>query len=133
MDKHQLKQYIGLGLEIEQLEEEIMRLESSLLSTPCPRNDGMPRSVKPYHDNMAEAVAKLVDLINILQNKVELYRSSRLEIERAIEVLDSADRLLMRLRYIKGKIWEDVAEELGYSYQAVHWRHKNILRHMEKD
>lgn len=50
------------------------------------------------------------------------------EIERAVEGLpDGNGKQLLRLRYIEGKKWSDISEEMCYSEQHLHRIHQKAL------
>ena len=70
---------------------------------------GMPRSTSPKNA-VEESVAKLVDL----QEKLKAYRQEAEEIERFIcSVDDYQIRLILQLRYVDGKEWNEVAKYIG--------------------
>lgn len=128
MDKQTLSQYQVLEKEIDCLKNEIERLRDSLSAPPI--IDGMPKA-KAYQDRIANLVAKIVDLDNILTDKLSDLVECRIRIEEAISTLETADRLLLRLRYIDGEKWEDVADKMGYSWQGIHLRHSKALKKIE--
>lgn len=69
----------------------------------------MPRSTSPKNA-VEESVAKLVDL----QEKLKAYRQEAEEIERFIcSVDDYQIRLILQLRYVDGKEWNEVAKYIG--------------------
>ena len=87
----------------------------------------MPNA-RTYKDRVATLIAKIVDLDNILTYKLAKLIDCRILIEEAIDTLDSADRLLLRLRYIDGKRWDEIAGEIGYSVQRIWQIHGNALK-----
>ena len=87
----------------------------------------MPRA-KNNEDRIANLTAKIITLDNILITKLSKLVDFQIEIEEAIDTLESADRLLMRLRYIDGKKWDDIADEMGYSIQRVWQIHSSALK-----
>lgn len=54
-----------------------------------------------------------------------------LAIETAIASLSPNERRLFRLRYLQGKKWDDVCDELGYCRQQVFRIHKKALKVLE--
>ena len=130
MDKYVLRQYKPLEKEIACLKNEIERLRESFLSPP--NNDGLPRA-KGRRDRITILVSRIIDLDNILSEKLSQMVDCRLEIEEALETLEAADRLLIRLRYIEGFDWDKIALELGYDKQGknVYKRHNNIIRKLK--
>ena len=126
MDKWRLSQYQALSKEIKNLKEEIARIRDSAYYTPR-LIDGMPRA-RSNEDRIANLTAKIITLDDILVTKLSKLVDFQIEIEEAIDTLESADRLLMRLRYIDGKKWDDIADEMGYSIQRVWQIHSSALK-----
>ena len=126
MDKHRLRQYRFLVKEIAQIEDEKIRLASGMIGAV--RITDMPKGSNAVHDPMAEAAAKLADLSRLLATKLNDVISLRIEIERAINSLDEPrERLLIRLRYIEGRKWEQIALDMEYDYYWVLKLHKKAL------
>lgn len=125
MDKATLRQYISIVKEIEQLETEretvFARLQGAV------EYDGMPRS-RDVSDPVGDAAAKLGELKTLLDRKLDELADMRLAIEDAITELPSEERRLMRLRYIEGRRWEQIALETNYSIQRVWQLHGSILK-----
>lgn len=48
--------------------------------------------------------------------------------EAAVAVLPDRERLIIRLRYIEGMTWPEVAKETSYSQRAVHYIHSSALK-----
>ena len=127
MDKHTLKQYQAILREIDQLEQEKQRVLSRLLSPSPP--DGQPHgSGSP--DKIGEAVARRDKYQRLIDRKLDELISLREQIETAIESLPPNDRRLLRLRYIEGMTWEQLAVEMNYNYRWVLRLHGRILRDM---
>ena len=128
MDKEVLRQYLVLVNEIRCLKEEIKRLRESYLS---PRIlDGMP-GTKSHGDRIASLTAKIIDLDELLTDKQIQLIDYRFIIEDAIVTLESADRLLIRLRYIEGRSWDDVAGKMGYTTRRIWQMHNNTLKKLK--
>ena len=133
VDKRTLESYQRKLLEIEQLKEGIVRLESALLSPSLSNWSGMPRSPRHIKDKMAEGVCKLVDRIHEYEKQMSLLALRCSEIERAIAVLDDADRIILRARYILGHTVEQVAEDNNYSVRQTYRLFRKAIQHIEKD
>ena len=59
--------------------------------------------------------------------KLQALLECQLKIEKAIESLNSTERELMRLRYIDGAEWLDVAETIHYEWTQTHRIHARAL------
>ena len=104
MTKEELRQYRSIKEEICQIERHIKDLErmgdhSDLLQT--------------LGDLYRQKLQSLVDL--------------QLRIESAIEFLTSTERQLMRLRYIDGADWTEVAATINYEWAQTHRVHARAL------
>ena len=104
MTKDQLRQYRSIKIEICQIERRIVELEHL----------GQGADIaEPLRDLYCK---KLADLIEC-----------QLRIEKAIEGLEPIERELMRLRYIDGAEWIDVAEAIHYEWTQTHRIHAKAL------
>lgn len=128
MDKQELRQYRALLAEIALLEDEQRRIAEGALSAVA--LTGMPKGSGTV-DDTGRLAAKLADLAYLIAAKLEEAIAVRLQIEQAIEGLDGQERVLMRLRYIEGKTWEEIAGEMHYSFRRVTQIHGNILQRLK--
>lgn len=108
MTKEQLRQYQSIKAEISQIERRIEELKEL----------GYEDITQPLRDIYQEKLANLIE--------------SQLEIEKAIESLNSTERELMRLRYIDGADWTEVAATIHYEWTQTHRIHARALRKLEK-
>ena len=115
--KEELKKYRNINRECEQLNEQIIRLQSRILSPNGQAITDETSSGSVDHDS----IGKVYGIIDTLQNKyfeklLELCEL-QLSIEQAIESLDGTERVLMRYRYLEGLTWEELAEKMNYTRQ----------------
>lgn len=103
MTKEQLRQYRSIKIEVSQIERRIEELEGV----------GQPDILQPLQDLYREKLEELV--------------SGQLRIEKAIEDLNPTERELMRLRYIDGSEWTEVAETIHYEWTQTHRIHARAL------
>ena len=130
MDKRELRQYRALLAEIALLEEEQRRIAEGALSAVA--LTGMPKG-SGTADDTGRLAARLADLAYTIAAKLEEAIAVRLRIERAIAGLDGQERVLMRLRYIEGKTWEEIAVAMRYHYRHVLRLHERILQGLAQD
>lgn len=58
-------------------------------------------------------------------------RSLYLDIYKKIEKMeDETEKRVLRLKYLEGYSWEQVAEEIGYSVRQIHNIHKRALENL---
>lgn len=123
--KEYLKSYRRAIRREKDILDEIQRLRSDKMF-PSVANDGMPRG-----SNQSD----LSDYIAILDEQIELLKVERLEkarcyqkIEKQIRQMGNEDEQeVLRLRYITGLKWEEVAARMSYSWKHIHRIHSSAL------
>jgi DNA-directed RNA polymerase specialized sigma subunit len=127
MEKTELKGYRVLVVEVQQLREQLVALESSLYSPKGQRFTSTPRAPSGDRSTMDGAVDRHIKLVKLYQENLAEKEAQQLAIEQAIEGLgDAAERVIMRERYIKGCGWSAVVrkmEKLGVSERSVYRLH----------
>ena len=108
MTKEQLRQYRSIKIEISQIERRIIELKS------LGHDDDI---IQPLYDLYRN---KLADLIE-----------GQIKIENAIESLDPTERELLRLRYIDGADWTEVAATIHYEWTQTHRIHARALKKLQ--
>jgi len=106
--------------------DEIQRLRDDKMF-PSVINDGMPRSNK---------CSDLSDYIVLMDRQIEALKRERLDkmriytdIENRIKTMDDeTEKEILRLKYLVGKSFDQIAVYLGYSYRHVTRIHGNALR-----
>lgn len=108
------------------IEEEIreLRLKKML---PSLTQDGMPHG--SGGSDMSGYAAKLDELLRDLDEQAQRCIDIRREIAGKIEAMqDETEKLVLRLRYIHGKKWEEIAVEMGYEFRYVLKIHGRALK-----
>ena len=111
------------------IEEEIreLRLKKML---PSLTQDGMPHG--SGGSDMSGYAAKLDELLRDLDAQAQHCIDIRREIAGKIEAMqDETEKLVLRLRYMHGKKWEEIAVEMDYGYRNVLKLHGKALSHFE--
>lgn len=127
--KEYLKSYRRAIKREQDILDEIQRLRLDKMF-PSMINDGMPHGSS--HSDLSDYVA-------ILDEQIELLKKERLEkvrcyqkIERQIRQMENEDEQeVLRLRYILGMKWEEVAVKMGYSWRQIHRIHSSALLNFE--
>lgn len=104
MTKEQLRQYRSIKIETSQIERRIEELE---------RYKADLEITQPLRD--------------LYQKKLRVLMDGQLKIEKAIESLNPTERELMRLRYIDGADWTEVAATINYEWAQTHRVHARAL------
>ena len=123
--KEYLKSYRRAVKREKDILDEIQRLRADKMF-PSVANDGMPKG-----SNQSD----LSDYIAILDEQIELLKVERLEkarcyqkIEKQIRQMENEDEQeVLRLRYITGLKWEEVAARMSYSWKHIHRIHSSAL------
>lgn len=102
------------------------------ISIRSPKMDGMPRS--PGLHGLEDQVAR----IEAVREKAEKARAKVLamldDIEDRIEALENYDqKTVIKLRYIYGMEWTEIANEMSWSTRTVYNIHGRALAEMRKD
>lgn len=123
--KKQLNSYNDLEKERRQILAERERILARL--GPGGQNmDGMPRN-QGRGDALANGVAAAADLLTLYEAKARELARAQADIEALIADLEPTERMLARFRYIQGHTWEDVCEDMAYSWRQVHRIHGRLL------
>ena len=133
MTKQELQQYGAIKREVEQLDEELARLKSSIMSARGQIITDISRASSPEGDSLSKGVIKMVELEHLYQDMRAALCDKQIEIERALKVLNPTERRLMRYRYIDGMTWEKIAERMNYSYQWVCELHNIAVKTLDSN
>ncbi|MDO4301559.1 MAG: hypothetical protein Q4D26_09250 [Clostridia bacterium] len=133
MDKAELKRYLPLKREAEELKLQAEHLAEDIRSLKAVAVDGMPKG-SSVNDSIGNLVARADKIRRDYLHKYDAALCELYKIERCIESLDDeTERRLMRKRYIQGLHWEDICVEMNYSWKQIHRIHSKILSIISKD
>ena len=80
-------------------------------------------------DRRMDVVARIVDAERELDAKIDRMIAMRAEIREVIgRVPDERMRVLLELRYLNGRNWEDVAEKMNYTTRNIYNLHSAALK-----
>lgn len=127
--KEYLKSYRRAIKREQDILDELQRLRLDKMF-PSVVNDGMPHGSS--HSDLSDYAA-------ILDEQIELLKEERLEkarcyqkIERQIRQMENEDEQeVLRLRYILGMKWEEVAVKMDYSWRQIHRIHSAALLNLK--
>lgn len=127
--KEYLKSYRQAIKREQDILDEIQRLRLDKMF-PSVVNDGMPHG---------SSRSDLSDYAAILDEQIDLLKEERLEkvrcyqkIEGQISQMENEDEQeVLRLRYILGMKWEEVAVKMGYSWKQTHRIHSSALKNFK--
>lgn len=117
VDFEQMKQYRQLCREIADLEAEKEALAQGRVPSSWPV--GVYAKGSGTNDTTGETAAKLWELSCLLAEKLNRLIELRIQIEQDIDSYSPENRRILRLYYIDGLTWENVADEVGYSQRHL--------------
>ena len=124
MKKHLLSQYLVIKGEYQRQFDRYQELRQTFDSLKAQLLDDMPKGSKETYDKTGENLARIEEL----EAKNTLLFKQYMAIEKAIDKLgDEKLKTLMRLRYIDGKCWEEIALTMNYGYRNVTKLHGKAL------
>lgn len=128
MTKERLRAYRDLKIERDQLKSKIEELSAELYSPRSQQLDGMPHSGSKGDNAKLDAqIDRKDEVLKLYKQKEAALTAAMLEVEEAILVLEPRERTLIRLYYLEGLTWEQVAVKMSYSWRQVHRIHGKTL------
>lgn len=124
--KLRLRRYNDLKREQVQLEEELIKLETTMTSPKIQRVTDMPKGSKRT-DPMLDIVARHIELQERYKTQIAQLLEAQIEIENIIENLEPRERQLARYRYLDGMTWEAICVAMRYSWKQIHRIHNAML------
>ena len=127
--KEYLKSYQRSVKREQDILDEIQRLRMDKMF-PSIVNDGMPHGSSQR--DLSDYIVTIDEMIEDLKQERLKRAKRRQEIERQIgQMKDEDEQRVLRLRYIKGLKWEEVAVEMGYSWKQIHRIHSEALKNFK--
>lgn len=132
MTKEELKQYLKIKKERQQIVVLIMELEAVMAAPATQKLTGMPRNPSGTKSSVETMVERHTALLEQYREKVERMDAELAKIEAALDTLDSEERTLMRHKYIEGMTWEEVCVAMFRSWGTVHNMHAAVLNKLKE-
>lgn len=128
MTINELSKYHSAKIEIDQLENNIRELESTIIGAS--KITGMPIIKSNSTSNPTERIGiKLVRLKNKLEVKKELLIDVLNKIEDFLETVeDSEIRVIIRERFIDGKTWQEISRKIISDRSTPYYKLKKYLK-----
>ena len=133
MNRHQqeakkyLSQAFGLNQRIESKLGQIEDLHDLATKATVTYSD-MPKSPNRDVSRMEDAIIKIIDLENEINQDMMKLVELKKDIIRRIKAVESAAlQTILELRYLSYMRWEEIAIELGYGIDNVFRLHRNAL------
>ena len=124
--KERLNTHLLKKEEVKDLQERVQETRERLTSIRT--QDFGEVQVVGGKDKLAKLICALIELEGVYNDKyIDLVKDT-IEIEGIIDKLEPEERLLIRKRFIDGKSWEVVAEEMNYTERNVYYKYKKALK-----
>lgn len=82
---------------------------------------------------MEKTLVKIIDLSNEINDEIDRFIELKMLIMETIQKVEDVNcQLLLEKRYINGKSWEEISEELKYSISGVFKIHGQALKEIDK-
>jgi len=130
MTKERLRKYQNIKREQEQLRDHLEEIEAALYYPKIPQLSDMPGGGAKEANPQEELAIYHIELQGRYRAKLEELAAEQLAIEKAIETLEPAQRMLFRYRYLEGLKWEEVCIKINYSWKQTHNLHSAGLKQL---
>mgnify|MGYP000803648811 CR=1 FL=1 len=126
------KEYLSQAMHIDQRInsklEQVTRLRENATNCTVALSD-MPRPDSPNKQRMEETICKIVDLEREINEDIDRLVDLKAEARRVINAVSDPDQqLILELRYLCYKPWNEIMTELGYSEPTIYRLHGEALK-----
>lgn len=126
--KEYLSQAMYIDQRINSKLEQVTRLRENVTNCTATLSD-MPRPDSPNKQRMEETICKIVDLEREINADIDRLVDLKAEARKAINaVSDPVQQLILELRYLCYKPWNEIMTELGYSEPTIYRLHGEALK-----
>lgn len=126
--KEYLSQAFHIDQRINSKLSQVMRLREAATICTATLSD-MPRPDSPSRQQMADTICKIVDLEREINEDIDRLVDLKAEARRAINAVSDPDQqLILELRYLCYKPWNEIMTELGYSEATIYRLHGEALK-----
>ena len=92
----------------------------------------MPHIPNRSHSGTADIIVKIIDLQNEINSDVDELVDIKQEIMKVIKAVDDTDcQLLLEMRYLCGRSWDQIAVDMGYGLDNIYKIHRCALQLVE--
>lgn len=132
MEANDLKQCKAKKYDIESKKERIATIRGILERITPVLSDTGGVSVSAKDDKTARYVSELIDLERELIELTAMRERELQSIEEWIDTLPGIQSAIMRMRYVDGMKWAQIAQRTGYSPTQCYELHKKALEKLTK-
>lgn len=129
--KEYLSQIRYIDRDIQSRVEEKQALRSAIeIKTTSYNNDKVQESGVGRFD---DSYSKYIEVSEAVNKKIDELIQLKLRVSNEIDLIDKSEyRILLRMRYINLKSFEEIAVFMSYDIRQIHRLHGNALQNFEK-
>ena len=129
--KEYLSQAYRLDQRIDAKIEQVMSLRNLAAKATSTLSDAMPSGTRNVH-RMEDIIMRIIDLENEVNADIDALVALKREIVSTIKSVPNLEyQILLELRYLCFKPWEQIAVEMGYGIDNVFRLHQKALKDLE--
>ena len=129
--KEYLSQAYRLDQRIDAKIEQVMSLRNLAAKATSSLSDAMPSGTRNIH-RMEDIIMRIFDLENEINADIDALVALKREIVSTIKSVPNLEyQILLELRYLCFKPWEQIAVEMGYGIDNVFRLHQKALKDLE--
>ena len=125
------KEYLSQAYRLDQrINSKLEQVESlnGLATKVSSTLTGMPKNPNRATSTMADAVAKIIDLQEEINNDIDRLVDLKREMVTVIKaVVNKESQTLLELRYLCFRTWEQIAVDMGYNVRHVYRLHDEAV------
>ena len=126
--KEYLSQAFHIDQRISSKLSQVMRLREAATNCTATLSD-MPRPDSPSRQQMTDTICKIVDLEREINEDIDRLVDLKAEARRTINAVSDPDQqLILELRYLCSKPWNEIMTALGYSEPTIYRLHGEALK-----
>jgi DNA repair exonuclease SbcCD ATPase subunit len=126
VDKERLKEYKWLMENIQELEDRLLEIDTTLQKITSSMGADRVQTT-PDPDKWTELLHQKMQVQKKINKELEKAYKEMGYIEEVINDLPQREKRLMRLRYIHCKKWEEICTIMNYEWRQVHRIHSDAL------
>ena len=129
--KEYLSQAYRLDQRIDAKIEQVMSLRNLAAKATSTLSDAVPSGTRNVH-RMEDIIIKIIDFENEINADIDRLVALKREIVSTIKSVPNLEyQILLELRYLCFKPWEQIAVEMGYGIDNVFRLHQKALKDLE--
>ena len=128
MTKRELKEYLQNVREQKRLESRIAELTAEMQRIKSVVLSDTPKGKGKSNERLEYIIDEKQQLINDYKNQILLNQKLMHNIEAAINSLtDERFRMILSMRYLDGRTWEYIADNMNYNLKWIYILHERAL------